>query len=272
MRTDLGVDWPATAAADFPFPDGVPARRLAAELGAMLVSPDPVARDDHAYTAAARWTGQGRLDAVLEELGDAAAARLDHPEVQARTFAPLILRCVLARGSAEPGVLPGSAAERWYPAFAAWYPAEQDTRGWDDALGWLHAVAHGADAAAAFAHALPGRAADLLDLCARRTTAETPYRYVQFEDARLARAITRILAVPGLTERQATGWLDVVTAALAGGGPGAVPPWAFNTFATLQSVHLHVTRGLAGEPRPAHAAAVVDAVMGVLRLPFPWLA
>ncbi|WP_437090494.1 DUF2785 domain-containing protein [Streptomyces sp. enrichment culture] len=47
------------------------------------------------------------------------------------------------------------AAERWCAGSTAWYPAERDTRGWDDSLGRLHAVAHGADAAAAFARALP---------------------------------------------------------------------------------------------------------------------
>lgn len=269
MRTDH-VDWPATAARGFPFPAGVPAARIAAELDAMLVSPDPEVRDDQAYTAAARWIEQGRLDPVLTALGDAAAGRLTHPEVQARTFAPLILRCVLARGVERN--MDREAAERWYPEFTAWYPAEQDTRGWDDGLGWLHAVAHGADAAAAFALALPDRAADLLTLCARRMTAETGYRYVQFEDARLARAITRILAAPGLTDHQATAWLDTVTAALEGGGPGAVPPWAFNTFATLQSLHLHLTHGLAGSRPAPHARTVTRALVPVLRLPFPWLA
>ncbi|MFJ4953043.1 DUF2785 domain-containing protein [Streptomyces sp. NPDC088760] len=89
-----------------------------------------------------------------------------------------------------------AAAERWYAAFSAWYPAEQDTRGWDDSLGWLHAVAHGADAAAAFARVLPNRREELLELCARRMTARQSDHHVQLEDARLARALTRILQAP----------------------------------------------------------------------------
>jgi len=238
----------------------------------MLVSPDPKVRDDQAYTAAARWIGDGRLDEVLEYLGDTAADRFTHPEIQARTFAPLVLRCVLARAVAEPGTVPKAAAERWYAPFTAWYVTERDTRGWDDSLGWLHAVAHGADATAAFAQALPDRRAELLELCARRMTAAADYRYVQLEDARLARAISRILLIPGLSAEQATGWLTVVAKALEGGGHGPVPPWAFNTMATLQSLHLHLTRGLAEEGIPSHAALVASEVAALLRLPCHWLA
>ncbi|MGW1534509.1 DUF2785 domain-containing protein [Streptomyces aureus] len=264
--------WSSIAAAGFPFPEGVPASLVSDELSAMLVSPDPKVRDDQAYTAAARWIGDGRLDEVLEDLGDTAADRFAHPEIQARTFAPLVLRCVLARAVSEPGTIPKAAAERWYVPFTAWYTSERDTRGWDDSLGWLHAVAHGADAAAAFAQALPDRRAELLELCARRMTAATDYRYVQLEDARLARAIGRILLIPGLSTEQATGWLTVVAKALEAGGHGPVPPWAFNTFATLQSLHLHLTRGLAEGGVPPHAAAAAAEVAAVLRLPYHWLA
>lgn len=272
MSKDL-VHWPSLAADGFPFPDGVPPARLGDELSAMLVSADPQVRDERAYTAAARWIGEGRLDEVLEDLGDTAAGRFTHPEVQARTFAPLVLRCVLTRGVAAPGTVSPAAAERWYAGFRAWYPSERDTRGWDDALGWLHAVAHGADAAAAFAQALPDRRAELLDLCARRmTAAHADYRYAQLEDARLARALTTILLAPGLTADQATAWLAVVTQALEGGGPGAVPPWAFNTFATLQSLHVHLTRGLTDHGLPPHAPTVATHVAAILRLPYPWLA
>ncbi|MEU0438112.1 hypothetical protein ABZ153_42370, partial [Streptomyces sp. NPDC006290] len=103
--------WLSIAAEDFPFPEGVPASRLGDELSAMLVHLDPRVRDGQAYTAAARWIAEGRLDEVLEDLGDTAAGRFTHPGIQARTFAPLVLRCVLARAVAAPGAVPGAAAE-----------------------------------------------------------------------------------------------------------------------------------------------------------------
>ncbi|MEU3276901.1 hypothetical protein [Streptomyces antibioticus] len=104
------------------------------------------------------------------------------------------------------------------------------------------------------------------------TAPQAGYRYAQLEDARLARALTRVLQAPGLTREQATGWLTTVEKALEGGGPGPVPVWAFNTFATLQSLHLHPARGLAGEGVPPHAEAVAARAVGLLRLPCFWLA
>ncbi|MEU5894249.1 DUF2785 domain-containing protein [Streptomyces sp. NPDC047461] len=272
MTADL-VDWSSIAASDFCYPEAVPASRLVEELSAMLVSSDPKVRDDYAYTAAARWIREGRLDAVLEVLGDRATTWFTHAEIQARTFAPLILCSVLTRGDSVPGLVMKEAAERWYAGFTAWCPAEQDTRGWDDSLGWLHAVAHGADAAAAFAKALPQHRTELLELCAYRMAApQADYRYTQLEEARLARALTRVLQDPGLTCEQATSWLTVVAEALNGGGHGPVPIWAFNTFATLQSLHLHLTRGIADEGTPPHAEAVAAQLVDLLCLPYYWLA
>jgi hypothetical protein len=51
-----------------------------------------------------------------------------------------------------------------------------------------------------------------------------------------------------------------------------VLPWAFNTIATLQSLHLHLhlTRGLAEVP--SHAAVVAAELAAILRLPCHCLA
>jgi hypothetical protein len=95
-----------------------------------------VVRDEQAYRVVATWIRRGVLDDRLAALGDAMVERLRHPEIQARTFAPLILAAVLERH------LPSE--RRWLEEFTSWWPAEEDTRGWDDHLGWLHAVAHGA--------------------------------------------------------------------------------------------------------------------------------
>ncbi|MFE6365455.1 hypothetical protein ACFVP3_36345 [Streptomyces sp. NPDC057806] len=57
---------------------------------------------------------------MLEVLGDTAARQFIHPEVQARTFAPLILCSVLTRGHTVPGVVAKEAAERWFAEFSAW--------------------------------------------------------------------------------------------------------------------------------------------------------
>lgn len=93
------------------------------------------------------------------------------------------------------------------------------------------------------------------------------------EDARLARAITAILFTPrSVRGRGPAAWLDTVTRAFAHAAPGPVPPWAFNTFATLQSLHLHLALGLADRGTPPHTEAVTTRITTILRAPFPWLA
>jgi hypothetical protein len=64
-------------------------------------------------------------------------------------------------------------------------------------LGWLHAIAHGADLVGALGSSprlTGGELAELLNVAARRMTALTDYRYAQMEEDRLARAIVSILA------------------------------------------------------------------------------
>ena len=273
MTNATDLDWAAIAAEGYRYPHGATASHLAAELTERLTSRDPRVRDIQAYSTAAVWIRDGRFDAVLEQVGDDAAGRFGHPEVQARTFAPLVLDLVLTRSLRAPGLVPDAAAEGWYAAYSAWYPAERDTRGWDDELGWLHAVAHGADVASTFAEVLPRHRGGVLELCALRMTArDTDYRYAQLEDARLARAITAVLLTADLTLDHATDWLAIVEDAFADAGPGPVPAWASNTFATLQSLHLHLARGLVDGGTPPHADAVAARVAAILRGPYPWLA
>lgn len=70
---------------------------------------------------------------------------------KARTFAPLILASAVNRDTATgAGHLDATTVRRWLNGFITWWVAETDIRGWDDELGWLHAVAHGADLAGAF--------------------------------------------------------------------------------------------------------------------------
>ncbi|MFF0740878.1 DUF2785 domain-containing protein [Streptomyces sp. NPDC004111] len=269
--------WTALRERDFAFPRDTATAALVHALKEALASPDPELRDALAYSAAATWIGAGELDSALEALGDAMAERLaTHPEVQARTFAPLVLDSILERTTAAPpGLVRPAAVDRWYRAFADWYAAERETEGWSDSLGWLHAVAHGADAAAAFGghpDCSPARREELLALCARRMTADDDRcSYAQSEDARLARAITVVLLRPGLTAEAAVSWLDIVEGALAAPRTGRPAQRYFNTLATLQSVHLHLAVGLAGGGLPPHAEPVRLRVLEVLRGRLGWL-
>src|ERR1700754_287153 len=182
----------------------------------MLGSPDPVVRDETAYEQLAERIRVGAVDDRLVHIGDVMADRFGHPEIQARTFAPLILAAVARRS-----VVDISTLRRWRDAFAAWWLAEDDLRGWDARLGWLHAVAHGADLVGALGVSLTApEASELLVLVAERVTAPTDYRYAQMEEDRLARAVGEILARDDLAT--ATKWLGGVDRVFSRGGPGPV--------------------------------------------------
>ena len=128
----------------------------------------------------------------------------------------------------------------------------------EDRLGWLHAVAHGADLAGAFG-ASPrlsaAELADLLTVVAERIVAPTGYRYAQMEEDRVARATVRILARPELTAAAATGWLDTVDRLFATGEPGPLPIPVANSLAVLRAMYV-----MADRRALPHRTAVTDAV------------
>lgn len=266
------TDWAAVLADGCTPPGGGPGPVLD-ELLEALASPDPVLRDEQAYRVLVTWTGRGDLDDHLADLGDRAAATLRHPEIQARTFAALVLAASLNRDTAAD-VLDAVTVLRWRDAFASWYSSEADLRGWDERLGWLHAVAHGADALDEFGVSPRLDRADLvalLELAAGRLTAPTGYLFAHQEDDRLAYALTRLLARPELTEADTVGWLDGIRRFLAAGTPGPVPPEASNTLRTLRCLYVMTDRGVHTDTvlRPPHRATILAALGDTLAIAFP---
>ncbi len=253
--------------------DAVPADLDSALTGltAMLTDPDPRLRDDHAYSVLATWIDRGDLDDRLAGLGEAMVERFGHPEVQARTFAPLILGACVERDTAlaavaGAGVLDGATVRRWRDAFTAWWLAEQDLRSWDVDLGWLHAVAHGADLAGELGASrwmTAPELADLLHVVALRMVAPTEHRYVQWEEDRLALALTTILQRPELPATEAIAWLEVVDRLFATGVPGPMPVHVANTLAVLRAVYVMADR----RALPSRDA-VTDAVAARLHVAF----
>ncbi|WP_371496979.1 DUF2785 domain-containing protein [Kitasatospora sp. NBC_00374] len=220
-----------------------PVAEAVAELSLALRSPAPVLRDEQALYLLERWI-PGLDPALRRRLGDEMAERLTDPEVQARTFAPLVLAELVRAGEYEP---------RWLAAFAAWYPAETDLRGHHPELGWLHAVAHGADLLGALGRCPRVDPAPLLSLGAARLLAPTDHVLDAMEDGRLAYALALTLTRPELTEQQSLGWLGPVEAAFAARRPGPVPAHLSNTVRTLRALYLPADRGV----RPARDAAPV---------------
>jgi hypothetical protein len=250
----------------------------------MLRSADPAERDDVAYFAMVHRISTGAEDDDLVALGDEMARRLTDPEIQVRTFAALILAEVVEHDMASGRATTG-AVLRWRDAFAAWYPAERDLRGWDERLGWLHAVAHGADALAVFGRS-PRLGRDdlrgLLGVAAERLLAETDYVLRDQEEDRLAYALALVLSRTELDEEDSVGWLAPICDAFTAGEPGPVPAFATNAMRTLRMLYLLCDRGFrfpeatrgdttAEVTHVAHPQALQDALADLLRLTWPYL-
>ena len=234
--------------------------QLPSELAALvddLRSPDPAVRDDRAYTALAERISAGRADAHLAGLGDAGAALLGAPEIQARSFGALLLALVVERVnllSTSSPELSGSTTAvrpldvvRWLAAFVVWYPAEADLRGYDEQLGWLHAVAHGADALGVFGGSPLLAPADLLlllDLVLERLREPTWQHLTQQEDDRLALAVMSILVRDRIPAQDVHAWIDRLAAIWRDAPKGARSAQVDNTMRFARALHLQLTLGV----------------------------
>jgi len=86
------------------------------------------------------------------------------------------------------------------PSFEGWYVAEQDLRGYDEKLGWLHAIAHGSDLLGAFGLVPAVEPRRMLDLGIARLLAPTDQVLRDLEDDRLGAALAVTLTRPELSE------------------------------------------------------------------------
>ena len=241
----LGVtDWQAVADSGFAVPEDADLDGLAQELAEALADPNPEVRDGPAYAVLANWIERGALDGQLTWLGGQMASRFADLRVQARTFAPLVLSWVISRGGFD---------EQWVRSFEDWYQAETDLRGYDEKLGWLHAVAHGADLLGVLGPDQRVSAERMLELAARRMLADTEFVWRDQEDDRLAHAIALTLRRPGLTAAISVSWLDLIGQRFSASGPGPVPPSASNTIHTLRALYVMADRGVRAAPDQAAA-------------------
>ena len=249
------------SAAAFPAPAG---RALPDDLAALvddLRSPDPRVRDEGAYSTLATRISQGRADEHLVALGDAGAALLVDPAIQSRSFGALLLALVVDRINSLSSGIPevGSATEvvrpidfvRWLALFLSWYSGEQDLRGHDQTLGWLHAVAHGADTLAAFGGSRLLNTSEqvmLLDVTAQRLHTPTAHHLTQQEDDRLGLAVLTILARGSVPADDMCAWIDRLAAPWRDRAGGETSAQLDNTIRFARTLHLQLTLGIRLEP------------------------
>ncbi|GAB7185816.1 DUF2785 domain-containing protein [Kitasatospora sp. Ki12] len=261
------TDWLEIYESDCALPPGRRLDDLVAELARALGDPAPEIRDGYPYAVLATWIERGVIDRDRRlALGDLMADRFTDPRTEARTFAALVLEMIVRGGDLRPG---------WVEAFAAWYRSETDLRGHDAALGWLHAVAHGADLLGTCGLRPEVDAEALLALAAERLLAPTDYLFAEREDDRLAKAVGLVLTRGDLTAEQSIGWLSPIGSALAPHERGPMPAWASNTVRTLRALYLAADLGVSarrdGHRAPlAHGEAVKARLAEVLAPVFPY--
>jgi hypothetical protein len=151
--------WRAIAKSGYAVPAGHPVLPLVRELSGYLGSSDPELRDDLAYTIVATWiVDKKQLSAAeLNAFADEWRANLRIQEGESgvdgilrRSFSALCLAALAERGLKDPFL----GEERYRSLLAdalAYLKSERDLRGFDPALGWIHATAHTADLLTALA-------------------------------------------------------------------------------------------------------------------------
>ncbi|WP_082623881.1 DUF2785 domain-containing protein [Nocardioides sp. Soil805] len=262
------TDWHVVVETGCEVPHGGDLRGMLEELCDMLASPDPVQRDDIAYSVVATWVSKGVLPRDLcRWLGDEMAARMSADDVWVRTFAPLVLDVLVSFGTFDPA---------WVPPFSRWYATETDLRGHEPDLGWLHAVAHGADLLGALGLHPEVAPASMLELAGRRLVAPSDAVWRHNEDERLGHAIALTLTRPELTSEESVAWVQPVEDSWTSRPSGPPAAWVQNASRTLRVVLGATLTGTrpGGEGQAlslTHAKAVQERLLSALHTLTPWM-
>jgi len=268
-QTRTRDQWVALARGGFAVPAGETAAGLLLEMDQLLASPDPVLRDEVAYAAAERWILRDRVVAPddLRRIAARWTANLtvglgarDDDGVFRRSFSALCLSLVAARDVATPFFEPGEAqalADRLFD----YLTRERDLRGYERTQGWMHAVAHTADAFKFLArgrHWHPANLPRLLSLVSAKA-AEAGAVFQWGEPQRLAWALHAAVRRPDADTAAVEQWIGGLEAGfktLWAHGPGVAP----GDFARVEN-QLQVLRGLhlalAADPAPTPTGETV---------------
>lgn len=257
--------WVALAQGGFVVPAGASAAALLVEMNGLLASPDPVLRDDVAYAAAEKWIVRDRVVAPddLRRLVSLWSGNLDDglgtagdDRIFKRSFSALCLSLVAAREAATP-FLTATEAQQLFARLLDYFARERDVRGFDAERGWMHAVAHTADAFKFLARGPQWTPADLTRLLAavraRLTTHDAVFTWGESE--RLAAALQAAMRRPDADGAVVAAWLARWPddhRALWAHGP-LVEPAAFARVENAKQVlrSLHALLALDASPTPS---------------------
>jgi hypothetical protein len=214
--TATRADWIALAKGGFVVPTGRSASELLVDMNGLLASDDPALRDDVAYSAAERWILRDhRLSAsdlrVLLQLWtknlDDGLGSVGDNRVFKRSFSALSLS-LIAAADLSASFLEPPELQAFFDRMLDYFERERDLRGFDPVHGWMHTVAHTADALKFLArNPKLGAAADVRLLAAVRGKVESHDAVFSWgENDRLALAIQSAVRRPDADAAALTAW------------------------------------------------------------------
>jgi hypothetical protein len=218
---------------------------LALELTGCLGSPNPELRDRIAYELFATWLRGGALSddtrrALFIELESVLAGPLagvpDH-SVLKRSFSALVLAEIMRADSLQPFLSDAERQGLLKQAIDS-IERENDYRGLDAELGWVHPVAHMSDLLWRFVlHPATSAAEDEAILAAVRSkVAPTAVFYSFNESDRLARVVTTMILRERIAPDIVVTWLGSFAA------PSSMQKWS-DAFASPEGMaELHNTK------------------------------
>lgn len=270
----MGTNWAEGAANGYAVPEGLHPPDALDELMGMLSSEDPEVRDTQAYSTLAHWTRAGHFDTVLRELGDEAAYGLSNESVLVRSFSALVLSEAIRRDRLA-AVLPEHIVAIWMECWMRWYPNEPDVRSFEEDVGWIHSVAHGADVARELAlHAIMSNdeLRHLMENLTERLKS-LPIHLNQTEDDRLALAILAVFSREDYEPEDVEEWAGTYRRLWTDLEPGLISPGPALAVRILHSLHtlLHLGATVEGVMlRPAYPERTLAAVQDALRSVYPY--
>jgi hypothetical protein len=196
--------WKTIGENEFAVPDGHDLIELTQELLGYLGSPDSELRDDIAYGTLYQWilklelydpeTLRQMRDALMDNLFVGLRQNNDN-DVLLRSFSALVLSVIIYY-DIQKQFLEQEEFDEMLDVVLRYFESETDLLGYDEKLGWIHAVAH---------------TADLLQLCIRNKKTEGEnHEFILQSIANKLMAPTDIVFIHDEDERLALAALEIV--------------------------------------------------------------
>ncbi|MGE0597260.1 MAG: DUF2785 domain-containing protein [Hyphomonadaceae bacterium] len=231
---------------EWAIPDENERRRFAEAIAACVASPDPTLRDGVAFEALSHLLRANQLDVATQNaLIVALLPRLqsDDPNGFEAPFAALVLSELARAERLNPHMTDDMRADVLDRALA-YFTSVRDYRGFDEAEGWRHGVAHGADLLLQIGiHPAFGKAEQQRVLAAIETQiAPEGHFYIYGEPERLARPLVFIAQRGLISEDEWTAYFARLPAAgenVYASQAGLA--WRHNVMAFLMALHMNAS-------------------------------